>query len=201
MINSNNDNGKPPEEGEQAIDLDVHWERVRTHHKAAGKAFVDMISASVEIVLLKLLIEHGQFTRQAQEKAPELSIRSIRDYRQFGERYLSAAHGRVMTVRVLRAAKQRPQEELCSQDAIAGYLQEKKLICGSDLKKHAEELVPDLVKSSRGTKRGSSRVKNIFHKVKRAWSGMTSAQRAEFETCFDQLRKADQELEPPKPTA
>lgn len=168
-------------------EFEAHWARLKKFHEAAGEGFVNSVLAGIEVVRLKLDLPHGKFAKAAAEMAGDISPRTVTHYRQLGERYLSAAHGCVMTVRQLRKNKERPQDELCSEERASRFLAEHKIRSADDLKTVAEKDVPDLTK--RRNTPSASRVDNIFRKLRRAWSRMNDQQREEFNSRFNELRR------------
>jgi hypothetical protein len=182
----------PEESTAVPIEITARWERLKKHHEAAGQAFLHSVIAGLEIVRLKLVVHHGAFCKQALEHVPGIAPRTIRRYRQLGEWYLSAAHERVVTVAELREAESEPQDHLCTDEAVAEYLEAAKIHNADELHDNAVEKVPDLAEPR--SNRNGSRVENIMGKIKRAWSRMTGEQRTEFIQCFDAFR-----AKPPKP--
>lgn len=179
------------------------WDRVKRHHQAAGQAFIHTVLNGVEIVRLKLMLPHRQFSNQAKQQIPEIGLRTIRRYRQIGEWYLSAAHGDVCTVRQLREKKAQPQPELCDEQAVQDYLEEYELDTAEQLQRHALDKVEALTLPG-GTPR--SRVKNLMKAVRRCWSRMSAAQREEIMLNFEELknrpaRASSTELSDTKSTA
>jgi hypothetical protein len=172
--------------GDVVPQLEERWERLNQHHVAAGQSFIHNVLAGIEVVRLKLALPHGKFSKAVAEKAGDISPRTVRHYRQIGERYLSAVHSGVMTVRNMRKSKTMPEEELCAGEYAENFLTEKQIRSDDDLKQFAEKIVTDLAK--RASAPGTSRVENIFRKVRRSWSRMTKEQKEEFGKRFDDLR-------------
>lgn len=171
---------------EDSADLAARWERLHQHHSEVGKAFHHMVIAGIEIVSLRLSMPHGSFAKEAQERIPSLAQRTIRRYRQVGEWFLSATHGRVVTVARLRDEDQRPQDALCSDEAVTEYLQRSQIQNAEDLEKHAREKVPALFEKTNRAK--GCRVDNLMEKVARAWSRMPEEQKTEFVQRFEEFR-------------
>jgi hypothetical protein len=174
------------------------WDRFKQNHEAASQAFSHTVINGIEIVRLKLLLPHRQFSRQAREQIPDIGLRTIRRYRQIGEWYLSAAHGDVLTVRKLREQEAQPQPELCSETAVAAYLEASDLDTAEDLQRHAQEKVAAL-KSLSGTPR--NRVKNLLKTVRRCWSRMSASQKEDFATAFEELKNRPARPVPTSPSA
>lgn len=178
------------------VELDHCWERLNQHHQAVGEAFLHTVICGVEIVRLKRLIRHGGFSIQAKKHVPTLAPRTIRRYRQIGEWYLSASHGRVVTVSILREDDSEPEGDLCRDEAIAEYLHTSQIQNADQLQEKAFEQVPEL-KEPRGASKGS-RVENLMQKVRRAWSRMSPDQKSEFVRCFEEFRSKPAKEKPPQ---
>lgn len=167
------------------------WERLKSNYLAAGQAFLHSVIVGLEIVRLKLSNKHGVFGEEIKKHIPDIAQRTIRRYRQIGEWYLSGAHSRIVTVAELKKNKSEPVEQLCTDEAVDGYLKSANIRNADDLRENAIARVPDLAKPRTSTK--GSRVQNLMAKFRRAWSRMNDEQKVEFVRCFDEFRS-----KPPK---
>lgn len=180
-----------PHEGSDRVDMRMfdtanRWQNLREHHLAAGQSFRHAVIAGIEIVQLKLALPHGKFAQAAKHELENIAPRTLSRYRLIGEWYLSATHGRVLTVAELREQDAAPLEDLCSDETVTSYLEASAIRNADDLKLHAVQKVPALAKPASPPKK--NRVENIMQKVRRSWSRMTSEQKLEFIQRVEELR-------------
>jgi hypothetical protein len=160
------------------FDTANRWQHLREHHLAVGQSFRHAVIAGIEIVQLKLVLPHGKFAQAAKHELENIAPRTLSRYRLIGEWYLSATHGRVLTVAELREQNAAPLEDLCSDESVASYLESSAVRNADDLKLHAMQKVPALAKPASVPKK--NRVENIMQKVRRSWSRMNPEQKMEF---------------------
>jgi hypothetical protein len=131
---------------------DDNWKRLAKYHrmasKASGNAFVNLVLAGVQVVLLKAVTHHGEFRAKVAQKVRGIAPRTITRYRQVGEQLLSAVDQKRVSVPKLQAGEQEIDAAHCTEEFILSYLLQNQLNTIQDLAKHAKSRVPELAKPS-----------------------------------------------------